>query len=463
MYYQACKGNPKAWASLMEYGGNRLQPQENTPDDTDPGGKHSYLECPQVLMGPAFYQLYEQVARHDYTYYTLKGGRGSLKSSFISLAIVKGITTNKDYSAIVFRRWTNDLRDTVFAQISWAIDALGVSDDFEEKLSPMKFIYKPTGQEIQFRGLDKPLKTKSIKPRAGYFAYIWFEELDQFSGPDAIGVVLKSVMRGGNNFWVFKSFNPPESINNWVNYEASNPREDEVIHSSDYRTAPPSWIGEQFIKEAERSRIANPDEYNHDYLGIAIGTGGEVFKNVLIRDITDDEIKEFDHVRRGVDWGQVVDPMAYVVCHFDRARRTIYIFHEYYKSGASLRQLATAIKAENNLNEQVRCDSAEKRSTKELRDEHDINAVNARKGPGSVERGIRFLAKDIDKIVIDKKRCPNAAREFTCYELEKDKDGNFKADYPDCNNHTIDALRYAMEPDMDSYKGVKAGKVNLGG
>ena len=46
------------------------------------------------------------------------------------------------------------------------------------------------------------------------------------------------------------------------------------------------------------------------------------------------------------------------------------------------------------------------------------------------------------KIVIDPKRCPNTAIEFSEYELEKDKDGNIITGYPDKNNHHIDAVRY---------------------
>lgn len=461
---KAMTGNPFAAQVLFDYAGHKLQPQDPEPDQDDANVKHTYVECPQALMGQAYYQLHEQVARHDYTYYWLKGGRGSLKSSFISLEMVLGIMANPDTHGMVFRQQKTDLRESVFDQIGWAIDELGVGDKWEARKSPLKYIYKPTGQEIRFRGLDNAKKTKSIKVRFGYFAFIWFEELDEFHGPANVNTALLSVMRGGAKSWVFYSFNPPVSINNWANYMASQDEPDKVVHSSDYRNVPPAWLGKTFLDKAEYCRVHDPDEYRHTYLGIAIGTGGQVFKNVLIRDITDEEIKEFDHLHRGNDWGQVFDPMAYGVMHYDRHRRTLYIFYEYYKVGASLRQLALdGIKPENKLNEPVVCDSAEKRSTKELRDEYGINAINARKGPGSVERGIRFLAKEVEHIVIDKHRCPNAAREFTCYELERDKDGNFKAEYPDRDNHFIDLTRYALQDEIDRYDGPKSSKVDLGG
>ena len=73
-----------------------------------------------------------------------------------------------------------------------------------------------------------------------------------------------------------------------------------------------------------------------------------------------------------------------------------------------------------------------------------ISAIPAKKGPDSVEHGMRWLQEQAE-IIIDPKRCPNTAREFKGYEYERDKNGNFLARYPDKNNHTIDATRYALE------------------
>ena len=77
-----------------------------------------------------------------------------------------------------------------------------------------------------------------------------------------------------------------------------------------------------------------------------------------------------------------------------------------------------------------------------------LRLIGAKKGPGSVDYGMQYLSDDIEEIIIDPVRCPNAAREFSSYELEQDRNGNFKGTYPDKNNHTIDAARYALEADM---------------
>nr|DAF77641.1 MAG TPA: large terminase [Caudoviricetes sp.] len=394
-------------------------------------------------ISPAFYKLHHQIKRHEFTHYWLKGGRGSTKSSFISLEIILGMMRNPEYNAVVFRKVGDTLRESVYEQLLWAIDELGVSSKWQPRLSPLSLTYGK--QRIVFRGMDDPRKSKSIKLARGYFAYIWFEELDEFPEMATIDTVLQSVERGGTDFWCFYSYNPPESVQSWVNYEASIPRPDKIVHHSTYLTTPREWLGEPFITEAEHMRDTKPQRYRHQYLGEITGTGGEVFRNVTLRAITDAEIASFDRLYRGLDWGYAVDPLAYMTTHYDATRRRLYIFKEYYRLNVSNSKIAAHIKTENADNAVVRCDSAEPKSVTDLR-EAGINAEGAVKGPGSVERGMRFLANEIEEIVIDPTRCPNAAREFTTYELEKDRLGHFKAVYPDKNNHSIDAVRYALEP-----------------
>lgn len=393
-------------------------------------------------IAPSFYELHHQIRNHDATHYWLKGGRGSTKSSFISIEIILGMMKDPQRNAVVFRKVGGTLRESVYEQLIWAIDALGVADKWKARISPLSLSYGK--QRVIFRGVDDPLKSKSIKLSHGYFAYIWFEELAEFPEMDTINTVLQSVMRGGSVFWCFYSYNPPESVQSWVNYEASLVRPDKILHHSTYLDVPPEWLGEAFITEAEHTKATNEHRYRHQYLGEVTGTGGEVFRNVTLRLITDEEIEHFDHVYRGLDWGYAADPLVYVVMDYDKTRKRLYIFHELYRINVSNRKAAAYINKENPNKGIVRCDSAEPKSIADLED-YGVNAEGAIKSPGSVERGIRFLASEIEEIVIDPKRCPNTAKEFTMYELERDKLGNFKSVYPDKNNHSIDAVRYALE------------------
>lgn len=394
-------------------------------------------------ISPAFYELHENISEGKFTHYRLCGGRGSTKSSFISIEIIYGIMKNSDANAVVIRKIGAYLRDSVLAQLEWAAEVLGVRDLWQVKQNPMEMVYTETGQKILFRGADEPKKLKSTKVSEGYIRYIWYEELDEFNGPEEIRSINQSLMRGGIKFDVFYSYNPPRSIKSWVNTEKLSP--DTLVHHSTYLDVPPEWIGEQFIIEAEHIKKVQPEIYEHEYLGKVTGTGGEIFKNLAERKITDEEIREFDEIRRGIDFGYAADPFVYVICHFDSKRRRLYIFGEIYAFGLSNVKVAERIKDLGKYRQTIICDSAEPKSIRELR-ENGIPAAGAKKGPDSVEYGIKFL-QSLEEIIIDSERCPNTYREFAQYELETDKFGNTRSEYPDKNNHTIDAVRYAIEQD----------------
>ncbi len=400
------------------------------------------------LIAPAFYPVHQDIKNDMHTHYRLSGGRGSAKSSFVSIEIILGLLKDKNANAVAVRKVGTYIRDSVFMQLLWAIDMLGVSDLWSIKLSPPEMTLKKTGQRILFRGADKPQKLKSTKVKNGYIKYIWYEELAEFLGMQEIRSINQSLMRGGQSFKVFYSYNPPRSQTSWVNSEEDKVTEDTLIHKSTYKDVPKEWLGKQFFKEAEYLKKINFPLYEHEYLGKVIGTGTEVFTNLNIRTITDDEINSFDRIYCGVDFGYAIDPFVFLQCHYQKNR--LYIFDEIYGGGISNYSAAQKIKSRKISNSTIVCDSAEPKSIRDLRD-NGLRVIGAKKGPDSIEYGIKFL-QSLEEIVIDPKRCPNTEREFRGYELTRDADGNIRSDYPDKNNHTIDAARYALEHEINSQK-----------
>lgn len=412
------------------------------------------------LIAPSFYDVHYDVKHHLHTHYWLKGGRGSTKSSFASIEIVKGIMEDPEANAIALRKIANTLKDSVFNQLVWAIEQLGVSHLWNIPEAKLELTYLPTGQRIKFRGADKPKSIKSVKFTKGYCKYIWYEEIDQFKGPEEIRTINQSLMRGGEKFLIFYTYNPPESQRNWVNKEVLDKRPDKLVHHSTYLTVPAEWLGKMFIAEAEHLKKSNPKKYEHEYMGEVTGTGGEIFTNITARVITPEERKNFDRIRRGVDWGFAVDPFHYGTMHFDSTRRKLYIFYEYRKVGLSNAKAAEHIKKENKLNQLVICDSAEPKSINDLK-QAGLRVVGAKKGPDSIDYGIKFL-QDLTEIIIDPDDCPETLKEFLGYEYERDSDGNFKAEYPDKNNHSIDMARYALNNDITRNKVKISDKSKLG-
>lgn len=401
------------------------------------------------LIAPTFHGVHTAVRKSEYTHIWLPGGRGSCKSSFCGVEIPLGIMRDAQCGlmthAVVLRRYSITLRESVYAQLLWGINALGASQFWQASVSPMALTYLPTGQKILFRGADDPMKVKSIKVDSGYIKYGWYEEVNEFEGEEKLRSINQSLMRGGKDFVFFYTFNPPRSARNWCNQYVSVQHPDTLIVQSTYLTVPPDWLGEQFIVEAEHLKETKPAAYAHEYLGEVTGTGGEVFDNISLLEISDEVIGRFDRIRRGIDWGYATDPFAYNECHYDKTRRRLYIFRELHQVRLKNRKAAELIKPLAG-SRRITCDSAEPKSIDEMRD-FGLNVAGAKKGPDSVEYGIKWL-QDLEEIIIDPVRCPETAREFSGYELDRDKDGNFKAGFPDHDNHHIDAIRYACEDDM---------------
>lgn len=397
------------------------------------------------LIAPNFYDLHREIKKGVYDEIWLKGGRGSTKSSFISIELILMLLKDVDFNAIVMRRYSNELRDTVYGQIEWAILKMELGDLFKFQYAPMQIIYTPTGQKIIFKGADNPSKLKSINIGKGYIMAVWMEEVAHFSGMDPIRNIIQSLFRGENKKRVsFYSYNPPRSGRSWVNQEVKIPKEGRLIHSSDYRDVPLDWLGERFIVDAEHLRKVNDNAYRHEYLGEEVGTGLEVFLNVTLKRIRDCDIKQFDQIRQGLDWGYAADPLCFVRMNYNRKKRTLHIFDEI--SGLNMFNRVFYEKAQQFSKVLTTADSAEPKSIDEVKS-YGMNIVGAKKGPGSVESGTKFL-QDMEQIIIDPARCPLAAREFINYALETDRNGEIKHKFPDKDNHSLDSCRYALEDDM---------------
>lgn len=427
VYDKAVKGNMQAvdkWEQL-------------TAVSNDDDKKY---ELPARVLGKAFVDINRRIKPN--IEYVFEGGRGGLKSSYVAFKIIELIKNNPQMHACITRQVGATLKDSVYAQMKWAINELGLMEEFECKVSPLEIKYIKTGQTIYFRGLDDETKLKSIKPEFGYIGILWKEEKDQMKGDAQERSVNQSVLRGGDESYDFSSYNPPKSKSNWVNRIKLIPNSKRVIHHSSYLEAPAEWLGQKFLNDAEHLKEVNPEAYEHEYLGVPNGDGGNVFEYLEIRDITDEEISHMDKIFQGCDWGFFPDPYAFIRLYYNHNTEKIYLIDEIYENKWSNRKSADEILKRKYDDYAITCDSAEPKSINDYRD-FGLPARGAIKGPGSVEYSMKWL--QTRTIVIDPKRTPNAYKEFSEYEYERDKDGNVISGYPDENNHLIDACRYATE------------------
>lgn len=409
-----------------------------------------------TLFAKKYNNLFRWVMKHEYTEYTLTGGRGSCKSSFISLCIIILIVMFPQFNALIIRKNANTLRTSVYEQIIWAIERLGLRSRFKipkSETSALPIVYNRKNgakQYIIFRGCDNPEKIKSIKIAQGYFGLIWFEEKTEFT-PAEIQNVKVSAMRGGSQFYVFESYNPPSAKRHWCNTDARTPKKDRVVFHTTYLDIPREWLGEAILNEIEYTKQTNERAYRNMFLGEPTGTGQNIFENIELREITDEEINAFDYVYSGIDWGYYPDPFAYSTSSYNAAKQTLYIFDELYlnKRGnyEAFQDLTKHMEAHGMsiATDRITADSAEPKSIADFRS-WGANVRGAIKGIGSRDASFKWL-QGLRRIVIDPARCPRIADEFTLYEHEIDKrTGEIMSGYPDGQpDHGIDTIRYALE------------------
>lgn len=445
MIKQANEGNVKAFEVLRDTAG---QNPDKIKDEVEEEKRVIYI--PAKDIGKAFVDLYRDIEERKHYEYWLEGGRGSIKSSFWSELVAEILENNENMCALLIRKVGNTLKDSVFSQMQWGIDKLAetypeVGKHWKATKSPLEIKNENTGQIIYFRGADDPVKIKSIKPPKGkYIGIVVYEEFDQMNGMNEVGTIDRSVIRGGEDFIMLRVYNTPTSSQHFVNKEKRIPKADRLVHRSSYLDVPREWLGSKFFDEAEYMKSVNERQWRNVYLGEETGTGGNVFENVELREITDSEIETFDYIYMGLDFGWFPDPLAWTKMCYNPAQKTLYIFDEFVvnkMSNADVWEYLTKEKGVTN-NDMIIADSAENKSIGDFKS-YGALMYGAEKGAGSVDYSMKWLAS-LTKIVIDPERCPTSAEEFSTYEYMQDKDGNYISGYVDADNHCIDSVRYAL-------------------
>lgn len=412
-----------------------------------------------TLIGTDFYKTHNALKSGLYDEFWEKGGRGSLKSSFVALKIIMGMMEDPNANCVAYRLVADTLADSVKASFAWAIDTLGWSEFWEIPKARNVITRKSTGQRIIMRGLDDPLKSKSIRPRKGYFKYLWFEEGAEYNSLEDLESVTQSVLRGGNKFVQFVTFNPPVEPKHWINVEAATPKVGRHVNFSCYLNAPKHWLGSKFLDDAEEMKRRNPDKHANVYLGKSVGRSDRIIFSGCYT------IRAFEVAKRGhryfidghevdgpylgADFGFANDPGTLVKCWRDPILQKIYVEYAAYGHHVKL----TASKPDEigmkEFYKQVPCsdrdmiyaDSSRPETIVHMRDQGFVIDA-AEKGTGSVEDGIEWLRGH--EIVIHD-RCIELQDEAIKYVYKVDRATQVvKSDIVDAFNHGWDAIRYAF-------------------
>jgi len=365
-------------------------------------------------------------------YRVVKGSRASKKSKTAALWYIVHLMKYPDANLLVVRKTERSLRDSCYADLIWAMERLGVREQFHCTTAPLSIVYKPTGQQVLFRGVMESLRLTSIAVSRGSLCWLWVEEAYEI-GEEAEFQTLDESIRGDGVFkQITLTFNP-WSETHWLKRRFFDTPDPEVLAMTVNYTQN-EWLDESDRAMFERMRERDPRRYRVAGLGEWGICDGLVYTDWEERSFDLDELRGSTRAIFGLDFGYTTDPAALVCALADEGARTLYIFDELYAKGLTNRVLAERITSLGYAKERIIADSAEPKSIAELR-EWGISRVSpARKGADSVRSGIKYLQ---DWHMVIHPRCTAFLGEISRFAETPDGTSG--------DDHLMDALRYAAE------------------
>jgi len=380
------------------------------------------------------------------------GGSSSGKSYFLAQRCIIDLMLN-DRNYLICRNTAATIKKSVFNEIIKAIIALKASSIFNINKSDLVITCISTGKQIMFCGLDDPEKIKSITPADGVITDIWVEEATEsdYRAVKQLQKRLRGMSKAKKR--LILSFNPILQ-SHWLYTEYFDVWDDskQEYISDELSILKTTYKDNDYLTDDDKKALEDEtDKYYYEVytLGNWGVLGAVIFKNWSMRELSIDETATFDNIKNGLDFGYAVDPSAFISIYYDKKRKIIYVLDEIYATELDNEELAGLLKEKINQ-KVVTCDSSEPKSISELK-KYGIYAIGAKKGPDSVNFGIKFLQGH--EIVINVK-CVNFKNEISQYKWKEDKSGTILPVPVDKLNHLIDALRYALESEMKESQGI---------
>lgn len=387
------------------------------------------------------------------------GGSSSGKSFSLAQRTVLDVL-NGERNYLIVRNVQSTIKRSVLNEITKAISNLHMSEYFEVNKTDMIITCKLNKKQILFCGLDDVEKIKSITPIDGVITDIWVEEATETEYKSV--KQLDKRLRGRSKVTkrLTLSFNPILK-DHWLYSEYFDIWEDnkQYVEKNNVSILKTTYKDNKFLTKDDIEALENEtDKYYYEVytLGNWGVLGAVIFKNWKVQDFNDIE-ETFDNYRHGVDWGFADDPFAYIKSHYDKTRKRLYICDEIEAVGLLNEESAPMVK-EKAGSSKVTCDSSEPKSVSDFK-RLKVNAKAAKKGPGSIEFGIKFL-QGLEIIISPK--CQNFKNEISKYKYKEDKNGIVLPIPIDKDNHLLDALRYSLEDDMENKKVKVHSKAKLG-
>lgn len=374
----------------------------------------------------AFAELYS-----PHRYKVFYGGRGSGKSHAVAQALTF-LSSNINLRILCCREIQNSIKDSSYQVLKDMTDRLGIGHEF--KFTESEILHMRTGSRFIFSGLLR--NENSIRSKEG-IDICWIEEASSVS-QRSWDVLTPTIRKPGSELWL--TFNPL-TVDDPTNVFIENPPPNAYVRKVNYWDNP--FFPEVLREQMEWDKQNDFEKYLHVWEGYPLTiSDAQVFKGrFVVEPIPEDLWKKADRLFFGADFGFARDPSTLVRSFIFDNR--LFIDHEAYGVGVEIDELPQLYRSVPGSDQwPIKGDSARPETISYLR-RHGYNIDGAEKWPDSIEEGINFI-KSFDKVVIDP-RCKHTADEFRLYSYKTDRlTDEVLPVVLDKNNHTIDALRYAM-------------------
>ena len=383
------------------------------------------------------YQPY--ITDYSKRYNVYWGGRGSGKSKFIiQKLLLKGLREKR--LILLMRKQTNQLRDSVWRDISTVIREWNLEKYFVFNKTEFRVTCILNGTEFKCLGLDEPEKIKG-------FAEISDVLMDEVTGFTVDDVeLIDGTLR--SNFYnlplqMYFTFNPISKQNFVYKYFGFDtgivPPNTFILHTTYLDNI---FLDESYLQRMEDMKLRNYNRWKIEALGEFVTLDKLIYENW--------HTEEFDHTKItgqllvGVDFGFTNDPSVLVASILDETNKKIYVFREWGDTNKTNKELAQIITTLGFSKSTIIADAAEPKSIEEIRREGIYKIKACEKGPDSILHGIQRLQ---NYEIIVHPDCEGIICEFENYAWQKDKATGEYINKPLSNgfDHYLDSLRYSIQ------------------
>ena len=353
---------------------------------------------------------------NDSRYIIAYGGSSSSKSISILQLLTIYCLTNERKRVTIGAESLPVLKKTVFPD--WK-DVVMKDLFHQESFNRTEMVYYfPNKSKIQFIPADDDARWHGLRQDITYFDELFYIKQSIYDQAD---IRTKDKM--------ISSFNPVAPF--WIQDNFEDPKT--YVDHSTYKDNP--FVSQPIIDALEKRIKTDVNFYNVYVKGEFGSLEGLVFKQNQDWFLTEEFPEDSGKRIYGLDFGFAVDPSSLVEVVYENGE--LWIREHFYTKGLTNEDICNKM----DKDWEIVADSSEPKSIEEIK-RKGFNIFGARKGPDSINNGIQLMKQF--KINIDI-NSTNVIKEFRNYKWQEDKHGQTLPKPIDSNNHTIDAIRYAVD------------------